>query len=203
MHQHFSFYKPYGTLSQFINNGDSKRHHKLLGDWGQFPDGTMAIGRLDRDSEGLLLLTTDGNFSEKIRSKNCEKEYWVQVDGIPTSQQLKALRAGIALSHKGECYQTRPAQVQRIPVPELPPRGKPVRSDRHGASSWLKIIITEGKFRQVRKMTAKVGLPTLRLFRVRVGNYEIGGLLAGESRAIVIGQSKSQPKMPTTEPDPR
>ena len=186
MHHHYAFYKPYGTLSQFINNGDGKRHHKLLGDWGEFSAGTMAIGRLDRDSEGLLLLTTDGGFSETIRSKNCEKEYWVQVDGCPTDQQLERLRSGVELTHKGESYQTRPAQVQRIPVPDLPPRGKAVRSDRHGASSWLKIIITEGKFHQVRKMTAKVGVPTLRLFRVRIGDWVIGALLAGEHRAIVV-----------------
>lgn len=183
-HQYFAFYKPYGTLSQFINNGDGKRHHKLIGDWGAFPEGTMAVGRLDRDSEGLLLLTTDGKFSDLMREKSVEKEYWVQVDGIPREEQLQQLREGLQLSHKGKKYQTRSCQVWRIEAPELPPRGKNVRSDRHGPSSWLKIIITEGKFRQVRKMTAKVGLPTLRLFRVRVGEYEINDLQIGEYREI-------------------
>ena len=183
-HRYFAFYKPYGTLSQFVNNGDGKRHHRLIGDWGEFPEGTMAVGRLDRDSEGLLLLTTDGQFSEQMRAKTIEKEYWVQVDGIPKEEQLAQLQAGLQLSHRGKTYQTRPCQVWKIEPPSLPPRGKNIRADRHGASSWLKIILTEGKFRQVRKMTAKVGLPTLRLFRYRVGEYELEGLGIGEVREL-------------------
>jgi len=183
-HQYFAFYKPYGTLSQFVNHGDGKRHHKLIGDWGEFPEGTMAVGRLDRDSEGLLLLTTDGKFSEQQRAKSVEKEYWVQVDGVPEEEQLVQLRNGLALSHKGKTYQTRPCQAWQMDAPVIPQRGKNVRSDRHGPSSWLKIIITEGKFRQVRKMTAKVGFPTLRLFRYRVGEYELGDLAVGEFRTI-------------------
>ena len=142
----------------------------------------MAIGRLDRDSEGLLLLTTDGKFSEFIRGKDIEKEYWVQVDGVADKEQVEHLRKGVTLSHKGKTYRTRSCKVEIINTPSLPPRGKAIRSDRHGPSSWLKIIISEGKFRQIRKMTAKVGLPTLRLFRFRIGEYQIDNLKKGEFR---------------------
>ena len=123
---HFAFYKPYGTLSQFINNGRGKRHHRLIGDWGDFPEGTMAVGRLDRDSEGLLLLTTDGHFSEAIRSKSVDKEYWVQVDGYPTDDALQQMREGVELSHRGQNYQTRPCTVQRISSPNIPTRSKAI-----------------------------------------------------------------------------
>lgn len=180
----FYFYKPYGTLSQFINNGKRKARHTLIGDFGNFPDGTMAIGRLDRDSEGLLLLTTDGLFSQEMRSKTIEKEYWVQVDGTPSEDELQKLRTGVTLSHKGASYHTRPAKVSTLLTPTLPPRGKPIRSERHGQTCWLQIILTEGKFRQVRKMTAKIGYPTLRLVRVRVGPYLLDNLQPGESKPL-------------------
>ena len=182
---HFRFYKPYGTLSQFVNNGRKKKRHTMIGDFGNFPTGTMAVGRLDRDSEGLLLLTTDGHFSERMRSKDIEKEYWVQVDGIPTADSLDKMRTGLVLSHKGTTYTTLPCIADQIATPTLPPRGKPIRDERHGPTTWLKIILRQGKFRQVRKMTAKVGLPTLRLVRVRVGPYHIGTLLPGESDRII------------------
>ena len=98
---HFRFYKPYGALSQFVNNGRKKKRHTMIGDYGNFPTGMMAVGRLDRDSEGLLLLTTDGHFSQRMRSKDIEKEYWVQVDGTPTEGSLTKMRTGLLLSHKG------------------------------------------------------------------------------------------------------
>lgn len=181
---HFIFYKPYGTLSQFINNGQVKRHHRLIGDWGEFPEGTMAVGRLDRDSEGLLLLTTDGHFSEAMRAKSVDKEYWVQVDGQPTDEALQRMRDGLELTHRGQKYQTRPCTVQRMSTPSLSERAKAIRDERHGPTSWLTITIQEGKFRQVRKMTAKIGHPTLRLFRQRVGQYTIDNLQPGEWRVI-------------------
>lgn len=181
---HFRFYKPYGALSQFVNNGRKKKRHTMIGDFGIFPIGTMAVGRLDRDSEGLLLLTTDGHFSERMRSKDIEKEYWVQVDGTPTEESLTKMRTGLVLSHKGTSYTTLPCLVDQMSIPMLPPRGKPIRDERHGPTTWLKIILREGKFRQVRKMTAKIGVPTLRLVRVRVGPYHIGTLLPGDSESI-------------------
>jgi len=181
---HFRFFKPYGTLSQFINNGVQKKRHTLIGDFGDFPSGTMAVGRLDRDSEGLLLLTTDGKWSAHMTSKGVEKEYWIQVDGIPTPEQLGQLSQGVTISVKKELYTTLPCTVCTIETPEVPERGKPIRDERHGPTSWLSITLQEGKFRQVRKMTAKVGLPTLRLIRYRVGPYTLDGLGVGESVLI-------------------
>ena len=181
---HFRFYKPYGTLSQFINNGVQKKRHTLIGDFGAFPPGMMAVGRLDRDSEGLLLLTTDGKWSARMTSKAIEKEYWVQVDGIPNTEQLEQLRSGVEITVKKEPYTTLPCTVQTIPPPELPKRGKPIRDSRHGPTTWLAITLGEGKFRQVRKMTAKVGLPTLRLVRYRVDTYTLDGLSVGENALI-------------------
>ena len=182
---HFRFFKPYGTLSQFINNGVQKKRHTLIGDFGTFPSGTMAVGRLDRDSEGLLLLTTDGKWSAKMTSKGTEKEYWVQVDGIPTASQIEQLSNGVPISVKKEPYTTLPCTVKQITSPALPLRGKPIRDARHGPTSWLTITLREGKFRQVRKMTAKIGLPTLRLVRYRVGQYTLDGLSVGDSEIIV------------------
>ena len=182
---HFAFYKPYGTLSQFVNNGRSKPHHKLIGDWGNFPSGTMAIGRLDRDSEGLLLLTTDGRVSEYIRA-NTDKEYWVQVDGVPTQHSLDILRGGVTLSHRGRSYQTRPCAIHLKSTPDLPERSKKIRDERHGPTSWISITLTEGKFRQIRKMTAAIGHPTLRLVRTRVGHIDLGDLQPGKYVEISI-----------------
>ena len=181
---HFRFFKPYGTLSQFVNNGVQKKRHTLIGDFGSFPDGTMAVGRLDRDSEGLLLLTTDGKWSSQMTSKGIEKEYWVQVDGIPTEEQLATLAKGVDITVKKELYTTLPCTIRKIPTPNLPPRAKAIRDERHGPTTWLSITLREGKFRQVRKMTAKIGTPTLRLVRFRVGDYTLEGLEPGDSKII-------------------
>lgn len=170
MHHHYKIYKPYGYLSQFTYN--LKRNKKLLGELHDFPEGTMAIGRLDEDSEGLLLLTTDGMMSEIVRSKKVEKEYYVLVDGIITPQAVKQLEHGVEIGFKGIRYVTKPCKARLIYNPELPYRK--VRDERHGPTSWISITVTEGKFRQVRKMTAAVGFPTLRLVRVRVGNITLG-----------------------------
>ncbi len=181
-HRHFMLHKPYGYLSQFIY--ELKRKKKLLGELYGFPVGTMAIGRLDEDSEGLLLLTTDGKVSERIRSSKIEKEYWVQVDGNIDEAAAAKLRSGVVIGFKGKKYTSNPARVSLITEPSFPPRTQKIRDDRHGPTSWVSITITEGKFRQVRKMTAAVGFPTLRLVRVRVGQYNLDGLQAGEVREI-------------------
>ncbi len=139
----------------------------------------MAVGRLDEKSEGLLLLTTNGKFSNLITSTAIEKEYHVMVDGIITSEIILKLTQGVEISVEGKPYITHPCKASIIKdTYHIIERF--VRDTRHGATSWLSITITEGKFRQVRKMTAKLGLPTLRLVRVRIGNYKLDDMKPGE-----------------------
>ena len=146
------------------------RKKRFLGELHDFPPGTMAVGRLDEDSEGLLLLTTDGLLSEQLRSRHVEKEYYAQVDGLLTLEALAALQQGVGISLHGQAYRTLPGRARLLAAPpELPPRARRIRDERHGPTSWVALILTEGKNRQVRKMTAAVGFPTLRLVRVRVG----------------------------------
>lgn len=179
MHRHFIIYKPYGYLSQFTYN--LKRNKKLLGELYDFPENTMAIGRLDEDSEGLLLLTTDGMMSEIVRSKKVEKEYYVQVDGLIDETAAEQLRQGVEIGFKGTRYTTQPCKAELLhTIPDFPERGRKIRDARHGPTSWISVTVTEGKFRQVRKMTAAVGFPTLRLVRVRVGAVQLGNLKPGE-----------------------
>lgn len=185
-HQHFIIYKPYGYLSQFANNDISKHKKKLLGEFYEFPEKIMAIGRLDEKSEGLLLLTTDGNMSELVRSSNVEKEYFAEVDGDITSEAIEALKNGVEIGFGGIKYTTKPCNVYKLnEIPNLPERGKKLRDNRHGPTNWVSITLTEGKFRQVRKMTAAAGFPTLRLVRVRVGNLHINDMKAGEVKEIL------------------
>lgn len=185
-HRHFVLHKPWGYLSQFTSEfAKEVKKKRFLGELGDFPAGTMAIGRLDEDSEGLLLLTTDGRVSEQVRSRHVEKEYYAQVDGQLTPEALASLQTGVDISIHGTPYRTRPCQARLLAeAPDLPPRGRRIRDDRHGPTSWVAITITEGKFRQVRKMTAAVGFPTLRLVRVRVGEVRLDGLPAGASREV-------------------
>jgi 23S rRNA pseudouridine2457 synthase len=179
MHHHFIIHKPYGYLSQFIY--ELKRKKKLLGELYNFPEGTMAIGRLDEDSEGLLLLTTDGKMSELIRSRKVDKEYYVQVDGVITQEAIEQMQAGVEIGFNGTKYMTKPCSAFIVEsVPAFGLRGKKIRDERHGPTSWASITVNEGKFRQVRKMTAAVGFPTLRLIRVRVGEMRLNDLQAGE-----------------------
>jgi 23S rRNA pseudouridine2457 synthase len=178
-HSHFILHKPYGFLSQFIY--ELKRKKKLLGELHNFPDGTMAIGRLDEDSEGLLLLTTDGKMSEIVRSKKVDKEYYVQVDGIINQEAIDKMKKGVEIGFNGTKYITKPCESFIInEIPAFGARGKKIRDERHGPTSWASITVNEGKFRQVRKMTAAVGFPTLRLVRVRIGNVHLNDLQAGE-----------------------
>lgn len=178
-HYHFIIHKPYGYLSQFIY--ELKRKKKLLGELYDFPKGTMAIGRLDEDSEGLLLLTTDGMMSEIIRSKKVDKEYYVQVDGIMHQEAIEQLQKGVEIGFNGTKYMTKPCKASLIyEIPAFGARGKKIRDERHGPTSWASITVMEGKFRQVRKMTAAVGFPTLRLVRVRIGDVHLNNLQAGE-----------------------
>ncbi len=183
-HRHFILHKPFGYLSQFINNQNKRKNKKLLGELNDFPEGIMSIGRLDENSEGLLLLTTDGKVSEVVRSKKIEKEYYVQLDGIITNEAIQQLIDGVEITTGKTKYTTLPSKTYRLePAPIFADRKK-MRSERHGPTSWLSIIINEGKFRQIRKMTSSVGFPTIRLVRVRIGNIHLDKLLAGECMEV-------------------
>lgn len=186
-HRHFKLFKPYGYLSQFQTNAKHEINKKFLGELYNFPEGTMAIGRLDKDSEGLLLLTTDGKVSYDITSSKTDKEYYVQVDGKITPEAISQLQNGVTISHKSETYLTKPCKVFQLEnIPDFPERTKKIRDERHGKTTWISLAINEGKFRQVRKMTAVVGFPTLRLVRVRVGTATLEGLEMGEVNEIAI-----------------
>jgi 23S rRNA pseudouridine2457 synthase len=181
-HRHFIIHKPFGYLSQFVCEHKKK---KLLGELYDFPGGTMAIGRLDEDSEGLLLLTTNGVTSERIRSRKTGKEYYAQVDGLITGEAIARLQQGVEIGIRNKKYTTLSCKVSRLDTdPGFPPRTKNIRGDWHGPTSWISITLTEGKNRQVRKMTAAAGFPTLRLIRVRVGQIYLGDLKAGEVKQL-------------------
>mgnify|MGYP000300722105 CR=1 FL=1 len=182
-HRHFIIHKPWGYLSQFVNN-QTKRKKKMLGELYDFPEGTMAIGRLDVASEGLLLLTTNGKVSAEIRSNKYEKEYYVQVDGIINKEAIEKLKNGVEIGFEGKKYITKPGKAFLIDDPKFPLRSQKIRDERHGPTSWVAIIIREGKFRQVRKMTAAVGYPTLRLVRVRIGTIVLNNLKVGEVKEV-------------------
>jgi len=178
----YLIHKPYGYISQFISNETKRKNKKLLGELYDFPEGIMAIGRLDEDSEGLLLLTTDGKLSEKIRSKSIEKEYYAQVDGIITSEAIEKLQNGLEIGILGKRFFTDKCKASIIDDPNFPKRTVPIRM--HRPTSWVSITLTEGKLRQVRKMTAAVGFPTLRLVRVRIGGLVIIELESGKVELI-------------------
>lgn len=167
------FNKPYGVLSQFTPEG----RWRGLKDFIALP-GVYVAGRLDADSEGLLLLTDDGPLQARISDPRhkMEKTYWVQVEGIPGDDALAALRAGVALNDGP----TLPARVRRLePPPALWPRDPPIRVRRNIPDSWIELVIREGRNRQVRRMTAAVGHPTLRLVRAAIGPYTLDGLAPG------------------------
>lgn len=173
----YLLHKPYRVLTQFT---DRDQGRQTLADFIDVPD-VYAAGRLDYDSEGLLLLTSDGALSHQIAHprKKQPKTYWVQVEGAPDEQAIAALRAGVELKDG----MTRPAKVRRIEPPELPDRQPPVRYRASIPTHWLEIIISEGRNRQVRRMTAHVGLPTLRLIRAAIGPWKLDGLAPGEWRS--------------------
>ncbi len=179
--RHFIIHKPYGFLSQFVHNERKRRNRKLLGELHDFPEGTMSIGRLDQDSEGLLLLTTDGKVSNQVLSKKVEKEYYIQVDGIITDEAIEEIKMGVDIALQGETYETLPCKAALFdPAPDFAARSLEIRVDRHGPTSWMSVTVNEGKFRQVRKMSAAVGFPTLRLVRVRIGDIYLNNMKSGE-----------------------
>ena len=174
-----AFNKPYGVLCQFTDRSTPPR--RTLAEFGLPPD-VYAAGRLDFDSEGLLLLTDDGGLAHRLtdpRHKQA-KTYWVQVEGDPTDAQLNALRGGVELNDG----RTRPARARVIEAPTLWERDPPVRFRKTVPDAWLELVISEGRNRQVRRMTAAVGLPTLRLVRVGVGAQQLDGLAPGQWRRL-------------------
>jgi 23S rRNA pseudouridine2457 synthase len=170
------FNKPYGVLSQFTDEGTG---HPTLKQYIDIPD-VYAAGRLDRDSEGLLLLTDDGAFIRRLTDPkhHIEKTYWVMVEGDPTQEKLRQLERGVQLKE----YVTLPCKARLIPTPDLPPRPKQVTP--HGAVAWIEVKLREGKKRQLRHMTAAVGLFTLRLVRVAIGKINLGNLEPGQWREL-------------------
>ncbi|QSE97243.1 pseudouridine synthase [Fulvivirga lutea] len=180
-HRHFILNKPFGYLSQFVNNQNRRKNKKLLGELYDFPEGVMAIGRLDEKSEGLLLLTTDGNESERVRSKEVEKEYYAEVDGEITDEAITKLSQGVEIGFEGKRYVSLPCRVVKL---QNSPNLEEIPVQKHRTTSWISITITEGKFRQVRKMTAAVGFPTVRLLRVRIGTIHLNGLKPGEVKEV-------------------
>ena len=174
------FNKPYGILSQFTAEG---RFEGLAG-FG-FPAGVYAAGRLDADSEGLLILTDDGALQHQIAHPTAKlpKTYWAQVEGVPDESALAALRRGVDLKD----FVTLPAEASVIAEPALWPRTPSIRTRRDIPTSWLEIVIREGKNRQVRRMTASVGYPTLRLVRVAIGDWGLGALQPGAWKELHVG----------------
>ncbi|QHG88938.1 MULTISPECIES: pseudouridine synthase [Xanthomonas] len=170
--------KPYGVLSQFSDRSQPPR--RTLAEFG-LPAEVYAAGRLDHDSEGLLLLTDDGTLAHRLTDPRYKqpKTYWVQVEGDPQEPQLQALREGVVLNDGP----TRPASIRRLdPTPTLWPRDPPVRMRKTVPDAWLEVQISEGRNRQVRRMTAAVGLPTLRLVRVAIGSWRLETLAPGQWR---------------------
>lgn len=174
--------KPPRVLSQFIRI--QKRKKTLLGELYDFPKGVMAVGRLDENSEGLLLLTTDGKESDRICRSGIEKEYYAQVDGVITAEAIQQMQTGVEIGLKGGKYVTKPCKVKKLEGTPYKEPGYKIRDERHGPTSWVSITVTEGKFRQVRKMTAAVGFPTLRLVRWRIGNITLEGMKSGEVQPL-------------------
>lgn len=171
--------KPFQVMCQFSREGD----RATLADYISIPD-IYPAGRLDYDSEGLVILTNSGRLQHRITDPRHKlpKTYLAQVEGIPVEASIDRLRHGVMLKDGG----TRPAEIELIDDPELWPRNPPIRVRRNIPSSWLRLTISEGRNRQVRRMTAAVGHPTLRLIRVRIGEWELGDLLPGQWREVPV-----------------
>jgi len=177
-HKYFAFNKPYGVLSQFTSEGG----HPALSGYN-LPKEVYAAGRLDRDSEGLLILSNDGRFIKQLLDPAFAhpRTYWVQVEGVPSQADLKRLSGGVQI--KG--YQTKPCRVQILsPQPTVDPRNPPIRERANIPTCWLELTLTEGKNRQVRRMTASIGFPTLRLIRKKIGDLELGLLEDGHFKEV-------------------
>jgi 23S rRNA pseudouridine2457 synthase len=185
LHQYVILNKPYGVLSQFTPELPGQR---TLAEFG-LPKDLYAAGRLDQDSEGLLLLTNDGPLIKKLLEPGKhERTYLVQIEGIPTKEALLQLEKGVVIQD----YRTLPSRARLLEEePALPPRDPPIRVRKSIPTSWIELTLKEGKNRQVRKMTAAVGNPTLRLIRIAVGGIRLGDLSAGKWRDLTVSEIAS------------
>lgn len=175
-HRYILFHKPFGVLCQFSGEGRTLKDYIPIG-------GVYSVGRLDRDSEGLLFLTNDGRLQHRLTEPKFDhpRTYWVQVECSPTDKALRELAQGVVI----QGHRTRPAKVRRLQAePRLPPRVPPVRFRKSVPTAWIEITLTEGRNRQVRRMTAAVGHPTLRLVRVAIGNLRLEGMPPGQWREV-------------------
>jgi 23S rRNA pseudouridine2457 synthase len=179
MKQYFIVYKPYLVLSQFT----SQLNKQTLADYFAVPKNVYPVGRLDEDSEGLLILTNDEQLNHRLLNPSFahEREYYVQVDGAITQEAIQQLQRGVEINVSGKMYKTKSCRVKSFKeVPTVPERNPPIRFRKAIPAPWIKMILTEGKNRQVRKMTAKVGFPTLRLIRYRIEEIDLGNLQPGK-----------------------
>jgi 23S rRNA pseudouridine2457 synthase len=208
-YRYLLFYKPYNVLSQFtddrtedrlpealMNSSSKKLERATLKDYISVPN-VYAVGRLDRDSEGLLLLTDDGPMQHRLSHPKFahQRQYWVQVEGVPTESAISQLQTGVTI----QGYRTRPAQVRALAEPDLPPRHPPIRDRKHIPTAWLELTLSEGKNRQVRRMTAAVGFPTLRLVRGALflsahSALTLAGLQPGQWRELTVQERRSLPQ---------
>ena len=179
---YFILNKPYGVLSQFTD----KLKRKTLAGFYDFPKDVYPVGRLDMDSEGLLLLSNDKEMVDFLLNpvNRHEKEYYAQVEGIPDEVSIKQLEEGVIIEGK----KTLPAKAAIIDEPNFPPRKPPIFPRKNKSVCWISVVVTEGRYRQVRKMTASIGYPTLRLVRVRIKNIQLGNLKPGEVRELTPGE---------------
>lgn len=170
-------------MSQFTKEHFS---HNVLGELAEFPKDVYPVGRLDRDSEGLLIITNDKKITDRLLNprKKYPKTYWAQVDGDIDDQAIGKLRKGVSITVNKKQYKTKPAKIVKIEAPLLPERDPPIRYRANIPTSWVQLTITEGKNRQVRKMCAAVGYPVLRLVRASIGNLKVQGLKVGEVREV-------------------
>lgn len=182
MQYYFLIYKPYKVLTRF----GREQGKKTLGDFYQLPHDVYPVGRLDEDSEGLLILTNDTNIHQKLLHPSLahEREYLVQVEGEITQAAIQKLCSGIEINIKGKKYLTQKCTAAIVINPTVTERNPPIRFRKEIPTSWLSLVLTEGKNRQVRRMTAAVGFPTLRLIRTRIRKIQIGDLQPGEIKAI-------------------
>jgi 23S rRNA pseudouridine2457 synthase len=181
-----AFNKPFGVLSQFTGDGSANR---TLAEFG-FPKNVYPIGRLDADSEGLLLLSDEAEWNEKLLHPRHAhaREYWAQVENIPAPESLGKLAKGILIQGR----KTLPCRAWILePQPEIPPRVPPIRFRKSVPDCWIGLELTEGKNRQVRRMTAAIGHPTLRLLRARIGKFWLGDLPAGQWKILSVAEGES------------
>lgn len=186
--KYFILNKPYGVLTQFTDD----QNRPTLGSLYKFPKDIYPVGRLDMDSEGLLLLTNDKALTDYLLNpkQKHEREYFAQVEGIPDREAIKKLCDGVIIEGK----KTLPAEAKLIDDPDFPERIPPIRERKTIPTSWISLILIEGRNRQVRKMTAAVGYPTLRLVRVRIKNILLGNLKSGEVRELSSSEVKELKK---------